>query len=93
MAIAHNTIVAYLSFWCHYKALGWKFCLSKYQISRVNSFFTIEKGAIPDPSQKVPKNEDFSMNGKFTVRAACCFIFLDQNKCRDPAWHTLSYLL
>ena len=30
IAIAHNTIVAHLKFWCHCKALGWKFCFSKY---------------------------------------------------------------
>ena len=31
----------------------------KYQLSRVNSYFSIEKNAIPDLSQVVSKNEEF----------------------------------
>ena len=66
MAIARNVINAQLSFWCHCKALGLAFCCFKYVLSGVNIYLTIEIEAIPDPSQKVPKNEEFWMNEQFT---------------------------
>ena len=46
----------HLSSWWYFKACGWKCLKSKYQHSWVNSYFSIEN-AIPDLSQKVPKNE------------------------------------
>ena len=42
--------------------------MSKYQLSRVNSYFSIEKNAIPDLSQKVPKNEEFWMNANISMQ-------------------------
>ena len=68
MAISRHVNNAHLSFEYHCKALGWKFCLLKYQIPRVNSYFSIEKIVIPDPSQKLPKNEEFWMNGNFSMQ-------------------------
>ena len=68
MAISRHVNNAHLSFWCHCKALGWTFFVSKYQLSRVNSYFSIEKNAIPDISQKVPKNEEFWMNGNISMQ-------------------------
>ena len=67
MAIARNVINAQLSFWCHCKALDLAFCWFKYVLSGVNSYLTIEIEAIPDPSQKVPKNEKLWMNANFTL--------------------------
>ena len=66
MAIARKVINAQLSLWCHCKVLGLAFCCFKYVLSGVNSYLTIEIEAIPGPSQKVPKNEEFWMNEQFT---------------------------
>ena len=45
-----------------------EFCLFKYKLHRVKSYFSIEKIVIPDPSQKLPKYEEFWMNGNFSMQ-------------------------
>ena len=41
--------------------------MSKYPLFQIDSYFSIEKNAIPDTSQKVPKNEEFVMNENFFI--------------------------